>query len=74
MVLIMLKSEYENQLVKRGAVEDQVALSRSTIYAKMQEGTFPKPLKIGSRAVAWLQSDIDNWIEERIAESRPDSN
>jgi prophage regulatory protein len=46
------------------------ALSRSSIYLKISEGKFPRPLKLGVRAVAWRSSDIQRWISER-PESRP---
>lgn len=42
-----------------------VKVSRSTIYLWMSLGTFPKPLKLGARAVGWLASDIFEWLAER---------
>lgn len=39
-------------------------LSRATIWALVKDGTFPKPIKIGARAVAWRLSDIDAYLEE----------
>lgn len=44
-------------------------LARSTIYLRISEGTFPKPFNLGVRSVAWLESDIEDWIEQRIKES-----
>jgi prophage regulatory protein len=44
--------------------------SRSAIYAGMALGTFPSPISIGARSVGWIESEIDTWIVERIAESR----
>ena len=41
-------------------------LSRSTIYAYMDKGTFPKAMKLGERAIGWLSSDIETWIAERV--------
>ena len=35
----------------------------------MQRGNFPRPVKLGKRAVAWPKSAIDDWIEERKAEA-----
>lgn len=40
-------------------------LSRSTIYAWMAAGRFPKPVPLGSRLVAWRESDVLSWIEAR---------
>ncbi len=45
-------------------------LSRSAIYQRIAEGTFPKQINLGGRAVGWLEEDIQNWIKERLAESR----
>jgi prophage regulatory protein len=46
-------------------VQARVGLSRSTIYASISSGTFPKPFRIGARAVAWISDDITAWIEAR---------
>jgi prophage regulatory protein len=51
------------KILRRRAVEEQIGLGCSTIYALMAEDKFPKPIKIGRRAVGWLESDIVNWIE-----------
>jgi prophage regulatory protein len=47
------------------AVQDWTGLSRSTIYAMMQNGNFPKNYLIGARAVGWLESDIQGFINSR---------
>jgi prophage regulatory protein len=51
-------------------VQRRVPYSRSTIYAKIARGEFPAPIDLGARAVAWLESDIDEWIASRIAKGR----
>ncbi len=51
-------------------VMQSTGLSRSTIYAFMQEGTFPKPISLGPRRVGWLKEEINSWIEEKIRQSR----
>jgi predicted DNA-binding transcriptional regulator AlpA len=43
-----------------------VAMGRSRIYALINEGKFPRPLKIG-RSSRWLKSEIDTWISEQVA-------
>ncbi|WP_148863271.1 helix-turn-helix transcriptional regulator [Marinobacter fonticola] len=53
------------RLLRRREVENRTGLSRSTIYLWMSDGLFPKPRKIGPRAVAWRESDIQAWIEQR---------
>ena len=45
-------------------------LSRSTIYLRMAEGKFPQQISLGSRAVGWINSEVIDWIEHRISESR----
>ncbi|MHB8388779.1 MAG: helix-turn-helix transcriptional regulator [Acidobacteriaceae bacterium] len=51
-------------------VQKRVPFSRSSIYSKIRLGVFPKPINLGARAVAWLESDIDGWIEARILENK----
>ena len=50
-------------------VIERVGYSRPSIYLKMSRGEFPRPINLGPRAVGWLESDIDNWISERVAAS-----
>lgn len=50
---------------RRPTVEDMLGLSRSTIYRMMQDGEFPRPVKIGRRAVGWSSEEIERWISER---------
>lgn len=57
-------------LIKLNEVKALTTLSRSTIYKKVAEGTFPAPIKLGDRAVAWLETEIVNWIEQRIESHR----
>lgn len=51
-------------------VRARTGLSRSTIYLKISEGTFPAPISLGERSVGWIESEVDAWIAERIKESR----
>ena len=51
-------------------VKERTGLSRATIYLRMQQGSFPNSISLGARAVGWLESDINFWIEEQIARSR----
>lgn len=48
-------------LMKLPEVMDETAMSRSAIYAAVKEGTFPAPVKIGRRAVAWRAEEIERW-------------
>jgi prophage regulatory protein len=51
-------------------VKTRTGLSRSTIYARVAEKTFPKSVSLGARAVGWIEADIQDWLNARIAESR----
>ena len=59
--------------IKLPAVKERTSLSRSTIYAKISKGTFPKQIKLGERAVGWLESDINDWINQQITKSQKHS-
>ena len=60
----MLENRREN-LLRRPEVEARTGLSRSTIYFWMKKGEFPQPVKLGTRLVAWRESDIAAWLESR---------
>jgi prophage regulatory protein len=46
-------------------VKSRVGLSRSSIYLAMSQGNFPQPVKLGARAVGWLESEVDEWIRAK---------
>ena len=50
-------------------VVKRVGLSRSSIYAKISDGTFPPPIHLSKRAIGWPEHIVTEWIEQRIAES-----
>ena len=51
-------------------VKARTGLSRSTIYQRIKEGTFPEPISLGIRAVGWVESEVDGWLSSRIQNSR----
>lgn len=53
-------------------VLERTGLSRSTIYVRLAEARFPRPVPLGGRAVGWIEAEVDEWVHERIAESRFD--
>ena len=57
-------------VVRLPDVKRQSGGSRSWVYKEIRAGRFPAPIKIGIRAVAWLQSDLDEWLTHRIELSR----
>jgi prophage regulatory protein len=52
--------------LRRPQVEARTGLPRSTIYDWMKKGSFPKPINLGKRTVAWLSADIEAWMEHQI--------
>lgn len=61
-------TQFSMRILRRPAVETTTGLSRSTIYQHMQAGTFPKPIRLGAKAVGWLESEIIAWIKARTDE------
>jgi prophage regulatory protein len=57
-------------ILRLPAVKARTGLSRSTIYLRVAEGTFPKPVSLGGRAVGWVEAEIQQWLERQIADSR----
>jgi prophage regulatory protein len=51
-------------------VKATTGLSKSSIYARIAEGTFPKQIPLGPRLVVWVESDIQNWISEQVSAER----
>ena len=47
----------------------RTGLSKSTLYGLMGEGSFPKPVRLGARAVGWVEAEVNDWIRGRAAES-----
>jgi len=56
----------QGRLLRLKEVVRMVGLSRSTIYNYMNEGKFPKHRNIGPRSVAWLDTEIHEWIREKL--------
>jgi len=51
------------KLMRRPEVESRTGLSRSTLYDWMKRGDFPLPVKLGTRLVAWRESDVAAWLD-----------
>jgi len=56
----------DRRLLRLPEVRQKVGLSRSAIYKLISEGQFPRQVAIGPRTVAWVQEDLERWIEERL--------
>ena len=53
-----------DRIIRMDTVRDRTGLSRSTIYRKIAEGTFPPRIKISINGAGWKESDIDRWIAD----------
>jgi len=60
------RNESKLIILRRKQVEQRTGLSRSTIYLRIQDGTFPKPIPLGPRAVGWIEHEIDAWLASRL--------
>ena len=58
------------QTIKLPEVLAIVRLSKAKVYSDIRKGAFPKPIKIGDRAVAWVLTDVTGWLEQRIKQSK----
>ena len=59
-----------NKIIRLPEVKNKTGLSRSSIYLRMSNGEFPQSISLGSRAIGWLDADIEQWLDERIAASK----
>lgn len=51
-------------------VKARTGLSRSSIYLRMANNEFPRPVSLGGRAVGWVEADVESWLVEKIESSR----
>ncbi len=58
-----------DRLVRLPEVEHKTGLKKSSIYAGMKAGTFPRGVALTRGCRAWPESHVDGWINQRIAES-----
>ncbi|MBA0206097.1 helix-turn-helix transcriptional regulator [Pectobacterium aroidearum] len=58
----------DNTLIRLSGVMKKTGLRKSWIYLLMKQGEFPQTVKIGARSVAWVESEVNDWIAERISQ------
>lgn len=56
------------RILKISEVTHSTGLGRSTLYERVKEGKFPRPVHLGPRAVGWLEEEVLGWIDARAAE------
>ena len=59
-----------NNIIRLPDVIKKCGLSKSTIYLMISKDEFPESISLGERSVGWIESEIDQWLEEKIAASR----
>ena len=58
--------KYENRLIRLPDVIAKTGLGRASIYRYIDLGEFPAPVRVGERASAWVEQEVDDWINRRI--------
>lgn len=58
------------KFIKLQQVKELCGLSKAEVYRRIDIGTFPKQINLGPRCVAWIEAEVIDWVEARIAESR----
>lgn len=67
----MSKTAAEQQpkrFLRIAAVVNKTGMPPSSVYAKMADGTFPKSISLGPRCKAWLEEEIDQWMDDRVSQ------
>lgn len=59
-----------HKIIRLPAVMALTGLSRSSIYLRMSKGHFPKNISLGERAMGWLEEEVNQWLEDKIATSK----
>jgi len=59
-----------HNMLRLPAVKARTGLSRSTIYLRISDGSFPKPVSLGGRAVGWIEAEVNDWLNQQIEGSR----
>ncbi|MGA4650092.1 helix-turn-helix transcriptional regulator [Citrobacter portucalensis] len=63
------RSLLSDKMIDMAFITGFTGLSDKWFYKLIQEGLFPKPIKLG-RSSRWLKSEVEEWVQKRIAESR----
>lgn len=59
-----------NKIIRLPAVKEKTGLSRSSIYLRMTKEEFPRSISLGDRAIGWLEADIEQWLDDKVAASK----
>ena len=70
----MMTNSPNPTFIKLPTVCSMTSLSKSAVYLKMSLDEFPKPVRVGKRAVSWLQHEVMDWLQCRIEQNRAEYN
>lgn len=65
-----MNEQSKTRIIRLPEVMNLVGLKKTTIYMKIREGSFPKPIKLGARATGWEENVIQEWINQQIQSQR----
>jgi prophage regulatory protein len=57
-----MPAEIASRILRLKSVLDRTGLSRSTLYRKIERGTFPGQVRISERCIGWRESDVERWL------------
>lgn len=56
------------RFLRKRQVMDKTGLPESSLYAEVTGGNFPNPVKLSANRVAWLESEVDDWMDAKLAQ------
>ena len=66
-----MPAETASRILRLNAVLDRTGLSRSTLYRKVERGTFPAQMRISERCIGWRESEVERWLRNPMLYLRP---
>jgi prophage regulatory protein len=65
-----MQNHNRKKILRLNSVVSITGIPKSSLYALMKAGGFPKPIPLSSRSVGWLEDEVEQWIEARIAQRK----
>ncbi len=62
---------YQTKVLRLKSVMEMTGMSRSSIYLYVEKGIFPKPIRLGPRAVGWILDEVESWLKTRLDLRQP---
>jgi prophage regulatory protein len=67
-----MSAEIASRILRLKSVLNRTGLSRSTLYRKIERGTFPMQVRISDRCIGWRESDVERWLSDPTGYSQRD--